>query len=128
VVTSDRFGLGVCVVTARSELRKVLFLAPSVCGVFFVYEISREPLNGFAPNSHGRLVWFLAGTSLKAKVKGQGHKGQKNGIFRPFRWPACGLFGKTSLASSLHLLQTFDHSDNGVVHISRVSSLSRTRL
>ena len=35
MVTSDRFGLGVCVVTARSELRKVLFLAPSVCGVFF---------------------------------------------------------------------------------------------
>jgi len=45
------------IVTARSELSKVLFLAPSVCGFLsFVYEISREPLNGFVPNSHGRHV------------------------------------------------------------------------
>jgi len=34
----------------------------------FVYEISREPLNGFAPNSHGRRVWSLARTSLKVNV------------------------------------------------------------
>ena len=40
-------------------------------------EISWESLNGFALNSHGRLVWSLAWTSLKVKVKGQGHKGQK---------------------------------------------------
>jgi len=33
--------------TARSELRKVMFLALSVT-FLFVYEISREPLNGFA--------------------------------------------------------------------------------
>ena len=32
-------------VTARSELRKVLFLAPSVCFFSFAYEISLEPLN-----------------------------------------------------------------------------------
>jgi len=56
------------IVTARSELRKVLFLAPSVC--FFVYEISLEPLNGFAPNSHGRRVWSLTRTNLKVKVAG----------------------------------------------------------
>jgi len=42
--------------TARSELRNVLFLAPSVCGFLFVYEISPESLNGCAPNSHGRRV------------------------------------------------------------------------
>jgi len=36
--------------TARGELRKVLFLALSVT-FLFVREISREPLNGFAPNS-----------------------------------------------------------------------------
>jgi len=36
--------------TARSELRKVLFLALSVT-ILFVSEVSREPLNGFAPNS-----------------------------------------------------------------------------
>ena len=69
-------------------------MAPSVSDVFvFVYEISREPLNRFAPNSHGRRVWPLARTSLKVKVKGKRSRslGTKNGIFRPFRWPACGL-------------------------------------
>jgi len=39
--------------TARSELRKVLFLALSVT-FLFVHEISRKLLNGFAPNSHGK--------------------------------------------------------------------------
>jgi len=42
-------------VTARSELRNVLFLELSVA-FLFVYEMAREPLNGFAPNSHGRRV------------------------------------------------------------------------
>jgi len=67
----------------------------------FVYEISREPLNGFAPNSHGRRVWSVARTSLKVTVKGQGQQGQ-NGIFRPLRRPACMrfMFGKTYLAFS----------------------------
>jgi len=50
----------------------------------FVYEISRELLNGFAPNSHGRHVWSLAQTSLKVRVKGQGHQGQKMAFFGPF--------------------------------------------
>ena len=36
--------------TASSELRKVMLLALSVT-FLFVYEISRERLNGFAPNS-----------------------------------------------------------------------------
>jgi len=35
----------------------------------FVYEKSREPQNGFAPNSHGRRVWSLARTSLKVRSK-----------------------------------------------------------
>jgi len=55
------------VVTARSELRKVLFLALSVT-FLFVYEIPRESPNGFAPTSQGRRVWSLARTSLKVKV------------------------------------------------------------
>jgi len=55
-------------VIARSELRKVLCLAVSVTFFFFLYEISRERLNGFAPNSQGRRVWSLARTSLKDKV------------------------------------------------------------
>jgi len=33
-----------------------------------MYEISPEPLNGFATNSHGRSVWYLAWTCLKVKV------------------------------------------------------------
>jgi len=78
--------------TARSELRMVLVLALSVT-FFFVYKISREPLNEFAPNSHGIHVWFLARTSLKLKVKSQRSRspGTKNGIFRPCRLAACGL-------------------------------------
>jgi len=39
---------------------------------FFVHEISQEPQNRFAPNSHGRRVLSLARMSLKVKVKGQG--------------------------------------------------------
>jgi len=46
--------------------------------VLFLF-VSREMLNGVAPNSHGRRVWSLAGTSLKVKVTGT-----KNGIFVTF--------------------------------------------
>jgi len=47
-------------------------------------------VNGFVPNSHGRRTWFLSRTSVKIKIKGQGHQGQK-WHFRPFRRPAFGL-------------------------------------
>ena len=52
---------------------KVLFLALSVTFLFFLfaYEISREPLNGFAPNLQGRRVCSLARTTLNVTVKGQ---------------------------------------------------------
>jgi len=87
------------VFTTRSELRKVPFLALSVT-FLFVHEISREPRNGFAPNSQGRRVWSLARTSLNVKVKGQGHQGQ-GGIFRPcVRF----MFGKTSSATSFSII------------------------
>ena len=88
------------VVAACSELRSVLFLMPSVT-FLFVYEISPEPLNGFAQNSHGRRVWPLARTGLKVRVKGQDHQGQKRHFLA--RSAACVqfMFGKTSLASSL---------------------------
>jgi len=43
----------------------------------FVYEISREPVNGFAPNSQRRRDWSLARISLNVKVNGQCHHGQK---------------------------------------------------
>jgi len=91
-------------ITARSKLRKVLLLAPSVCVFLFVYKISREPLNGFAPNSHGRRVWSPLGRvqGQRSKVKGQCHQGQKNGIFGPLGGLRVRfMFGKTSLSSNL---------------------------
>jgi len=75
----------------------------------FVYEIFREPLNGFAPNSHGRRVWSFARTSLKVDIKGQRSRspGTKN-IFRPFAACVRFVFGQTTLACSCfkNLLQT----------------------
>ena len=87
------------IITARSEMRKVLFLVASVCAFLFVCEISREPLNGFAPNPHGRHVWSLARTSLKVKVKVRSPG--SNTVFSALS-AACVrfVFGKTSLASS----------------------------
>jgi len=64
------------------------------------YEISREPLNGFAPNSHGRRVWSLARTSLKVKVKGQGHHKQRRHFSSLSATCVRFMFGKTPLASS----------------------------
>jgi len=84
--------------TARSALRKVfsaLMSATFPC----VHEISREPLNGFAPNSHGRRVWSLARTSLNVKVKGQGHQGQKTALSVLSAVCVRFIFGKTSSAS-----------------------------
>ena len=59
----------------------------------FVYEMYREPLNGFAPNSHERRVYSLTRISLMVKVKDQRSRspGTKKRHFRPFRRPACGL-------------------------------------
>jgi len=86
-------------ITARSELRKVLFLALSVT-FLFMNQISPEPLNGFAQNSHGRRVWSLAWRSLNVKVKGQGHQGQKTEFLALSVACVQFLFGKTALASS----------------------------
>jgi len=78
--------------TARGELRKILFWRRQSVYFLFVYEISRAPLNGFAPNSGGRRAWFFARMSLKVKVKGR--RSRSPGAkwhFRPFWRPACGL-------------------------------------
>jgi len=89
-------------ITARSELRKVLFFgAVSLCGFFVLHKTSPEPLNGFAPKSHGRRVWSLARKCLKVKVKGQGHQGQKTAFLALSAACVRFMFGKTSLASSL---------------------------
>ena len=90
------------IITARSKLRQVLFLA--VCVFLFVYEIFLEPLNEFTTNSHGRRVLSLARMSLKVKVKGQKSRlpETKNGIFGPFgslREVYVLLVRETSLAS-----------------------------
>jgi len=57
----------VAVFTACSELHNFLFLALFVT-FLFVCEISRELLNGFLPNSQGRLAWSLAWMSLMVEV------------------------------------------------------------
>jgi len=70
-----------------SELRKVLFLAPSVCVFLFVCEISRA-LNGLAPNSQGIRVWSVfrseqfedEGQRPKVKVT----RDKKRTFFGPF--------------------------------------------
>jgi len=71
----------------------------AVCDFLFVYKISREPLNGFTPNSHRRRVWSLAWMSLNIKVKGQRSPGTK--LHFPALSAACMrfVFGKTSSAS-----------------------------
>jgi len=54
---------------------------------FVVYEIYREPLNGFAPNSHGTCLIphsdGIEGQGQMSKVKDKGHQGQKQ-HFGPF--------------------------------------------
>jgi len=59
----------------------------------FVYEISREPLNRFVPNSQGRRIWPLARTSLKVKVTRD-----KNGIFGFLAACMRFMFGKNILS------------------------------
>ena len=97
------------IITICSEFQKVLFLVPPVCGFLFVHEISQEPQNGFAPNSHGRSVWSLAQTSLKVKVKGQGHHGQKRHFSSLSVVCVQFMFGKTSLASSYYYYCYYDY-------------------
>jgi len=66
--------------------------------LFFVYEISVEVLNRFAPNSHGRRVWSLAHMSLKVKITRDNKTASSPLLVAcvPF------MFGKTYLASSFH--------------------------
>jgi len=64
---------------ACSELRKVLFLAPSVCGCLVCVRNNSGTAERICAEftSHRRRVWSLARTSSKVKVKGQGHPEQK---------------------------------------------------
>jgi len=94
-----------CFITARSELRKVLFLAPSVCGFLFLHETSLELLNCFAPNSHGRHVWSLTRTSLKVKVKVTRDKKQHFSAFLAVCMQF--MFRKTSVSSVIAIFYAF---------------------
>jgi len=79
---------------------KVLFLALSVT-FLVVYEVIRELLDGYVPNSHERCVWSLDRTSLNVKVKGQSSRSPGTKTEFSVLWTACVRFvvGKTSLAS-----------------------------
>jgi len=70
-----------CLITARSYLWEVVFGAVSLC-FLFLYEISREPLNEFAPNSHS--VWSLARTSLKVRCQMSRSPETKTALFGSF--------------------------------------------
>ena len=88
--------------TAHSKLRKVLVVLRCLWLVcLFEYEISTEPLNGFAPNLHGRRIWSLGQTNLNVNVKCQGHQGQ---ICSPLKCIVMHLLQMTSCSSR------WDHS------------------
>ena len=56
------------------------------------WQISRELLNGFVTNSHGRRVWSVAWMCLNVKVKGPRSRSPGTKMaFLPFRRPACSL-------------------------------------
>jgi len=83
-------------ITARSELRKVPFFgAVSLC-FLFVYEISW----GTTEQICTKFPWKTCFVPCSDEFEGQGQRSRlpwtKNNIFRPFRWPPCGL------ASSLY--------------------------
>ena len=66
-----------------------------------VFKISQESLNGFAPNSQGRRVWYLARTS---QGQGQGHQGQKRHSSGLSAACVRFMFGETSLALVIIML------------------------
>ena len=85
----------------KTSLALVLF----VC--LFVNQISLEPLNGFAPNSHGRRVSSLARTNLNVKVKG--HRSRSPGTKRAVHFhhprqrrngPCCCMMHCNALAAN----------------------------
>jgi len=71
---------------------------------FGVYEISREPLDGFMPNSQGRRAWSLARSD---EFESQGQRSRSKGTkrhFWPFRRPAGGLCLVKHLQSLVHFI------------------------
>jgi len=83
----------IIIITALSELRKVLFLTPSVCGFFScVWNIS-----GTAEQICAKFTRKTCLVRHSDEFEGQGQRSKvkvtrdKNDIFQPFRRHACGL-------------------------------------
>jgi len=82
IVTSTE-GFLVIVITALSELRKVLFLALSLTRFVYVWNISGTA-ERICAKFTGKTCLSLAPTSLNVKVEGQGHQGQQTAFFGHF--------------------------------------------
>ena len=94
----------------------MLFLALSVT-FLFAYEISRQPLSEFAPNSQRRRVLSFARMSLKVKVKGQ--RSRSPGTKRHFSALSaseCGL----CLVKHLHHISFVFFQSNSLFHCSMI--------
>ena len=107
--------------TAHSELRKVLFLALSVT-FLFVYEISREPLNGFAPNSHTGKTCLVPRSD---EFECQDRTNKKRHFLALSAVCVRFMFGKTSLASSFFFLFVFFFLRNCAAHVLRARCIQK---
>jgi len=82
-----------CIVYYRTQWTAEGSVFGAASLLVFVYEISREPLNGFAP----KFTWKSCLVPCSDEFKGQDQRSiakvtrDTNGIFGPFRRPACGL-------------------------------------
>jgi len=105
------------IVTIHSDLcSKVLFWRCLCLFSLFVYEISWEPLNGFAPNSHGRRVLSVAWNLEEFECQGQSSKVKvtrnKNALCTPIttRHRRNGPFCCMMLFCSERVCSRMDHS------------------
>jgi len=68
------------IITALSDLQKVVFLAPSVCGfLVFVSDVS-----GTAERICAKFAWKARLDEFEGKGQRQNTPGTRNGIVRPF--------------------------------------------
>jgi len=80
------------------------FVFGAIIFFLFWYEIFRKPMKGFAPNSHGRRVWYTSlGRDWRSRSKVKVTRDKKR-HFSALSAALRFIFGKTSLASSYVLL------------------------
>jgi len=98
--------------TARSELLKVLFLAPSdcFCLCYFMYEVSR----GSAERICTKFTQRTCLVPRSDEFEGQGHKVQKRHFLALSAACVHFMFGKTSLTSSFDLLPSSAGNDTHI--------------